>query len=229
MSYVSYLMQRYVFPQSGEVLTAVLGGLYSSTATTVVLARKAHDEGFSAQICGGIVAATAMMYLRLVVIVWVFNHDLGMHLALPMIVLGVVGLGVAFILDRFEQAKPITPRVFENPLQLGTALIFAGLLVFISALSQYVQATLGANGVLALAAVVGITDIDPFVISLAQSGVASVGVGTASAAIMIASSSNNVLKAVYTAAFSRKKEAIIPIGALAALSALGLIAAWFVR
>ena len=229
MSYASYLLQRYAFPKSGEVLTAILGGLYSSTATTVVLARKAHDEGFNAQICGGIVAATAMMYLRIVVIVSVFDLQLGERLAIPMIALGVIGLIGAFVLDRVEATKPPTPRVFANPLQLGTALIFASLLIIISVVSQYVQATLGANGVLALAAVVGITDIDPFVISLAQSGANAIGLGTASAAIMIASSSNNVLKAVYTAAFSRRREAMIPISALAALSALGLVAAWLVR
>lgn len=229
LSYGSYLLQRYVFPQSGEVLTAVLGGLYSSTTVTVVLARRARDQGFNAQICGGIVAATAMMYLRIVAIVSVFDRDLGLRLAIPMIALGAIGLGAAFFLDRLEKQKPAEPHVFANPLQLGTALVFAGLLVLISALSQYVQATLGAKGVLALAAVVGVTDIDPFVLSLAQSGAASIGVGTAACAVMIASSSNNLLKAAYTAAFSRKREAVVPMGALVALSALGLIAAWIVR
>ena len=49
ISYASYLLQRYVFPKRGVLLASVLGGLYSSTATTVVLARRAHDQGMSAE------------------------------------------------------------------------------------------------------------------------------------------------------------------------------------
>lgn len=230
LSYASYLLQRYAFPKSGEVLAAILGGLYSSTATTVVLARRAKDEGFNAQICGGIVAATAMMYLRILVVVSIFNRTLGMRLLIPMLALGAIGLVVALVLARAEGATGSEKNVqTTNPLQLSTALAFALLLIVISALSQYVQATLGATGVLALAAVVGVTDIDPFVISLAQGGAAIVGVTTAAAAIMIASSSNNLLKAIYTVAFSRRRESFVPASALAVLSGLGLAGAWFIH
>ncbi len=229
ISYASYLLQRYVFPKSGEVLSAILGGLYSSTTTTVVLARRAHDEGFNPQISGGIIAATAMMFLRILVIVAVFNHELGFVLLVPMLALGAVGLIAAFLLARLEKAPAPKDRPpASNPLQLGTAGIFAVLLIVISVLSQWVQATLGASGVLALAAVVGFTDIDPFVVSLAQNPMA-IGLATSAAAILIAASSNNVLKALYAVAFSRKRESAVPAGTLALLSVLGLVAAWLVR
>ncbi len=229
LSYVSYLLQRYVIPKSGVVLTAVLGGLYSSTATTVVLARRAHDEGFSAEICAGIIAATSMMYLRVLAIVAAFNFSLGARLALPMLALAVLGLVVAAVLTRARMLVPDEHPPAANPLQLGTALIFASLLIVISVVSQWVQVTLGTAGVLGLAAVVGITDIDPFVVSIAQGGDASIAIGVASAAIMIATSSNNLLKAVYTVAFSRKPTSMVPAGALLTLSVLGLVAAWMLR
>jgi uncharacterized membrane protein (DUF4010 family) len=44
VSYASYLLQRYVAPPGGGLWVAVLGGLYSSTATTVILARRARTE-----------------------------------------------------------------------------------------------------------------------------------------------------------------------------------------
>jgi uncharacterized membrane protein (DUF4010 family) len=74
--------------------------------------------------------------------------------------------------------------------------------------------------------VVGVTDIDPFVLSLAQGGATSIGIATAAVAIVIASSSNNLLKAVYAVAFTRRPQSIVPASALAALCVLGLIAAW---
>ena len=232
LSYASYLLQRYVLPSSGVLIAAALGGLYSSTATTVVLARTAHDEGITPDITAGIVAATAMMYLRMIVVVAIFNVALARAIVVPMIVLAVVSGGVAFTVARFVpgaarraegQPKTILP---SNPLRLGTALIFAGLLIVISVLSNWVQAHAGAHGILALAAVVGFTDIDPFVVSLAQSGAASIGMATAAVAIVIASSSNNLLKAVYTLAFTRRRASVIPAGALGMLCVLGLIAAW---
>ena len=68
ISYASYLLQRYVFPNGGTLLTSVLGGLYSSTAATAVLARRMRDEGPSPELEAGIVAATAMMYARILVV-----------------------------------------------------------------------------------------------------------------------------------------------------------------
>jgi uncharacterized membrane protein (DUF4010 family) len=228
LSYVSYLLQRYVFPGSGLLLAAVLGGMYSSTATTVVLARRAHDEGVTAPICAGIVAATAMMYFRIVIVCAIFNASLARAIAPALLALGVLCLLGAVVLDRFGGTGVVSKEVPGNPLQLGTAVVFAGLMIFISVVSNWVQSSLGSTGVLALAAVVGVTDIDPFVLTLAQGGAATVGLVTAAAAVIIASSSNNVLKAVYTVSFSRRRESLMPAGALLATSALGLVAAWFV-
>lgn len=240
LSYASYLLQRYVLPGSGVLVAAALGGLYSSTATTVVLARMAHDEGVMPEISAGIVAATAMMYLRTVVIVAIFNVALARGIVIPMIALALVSICVALGIARFSvipststalgtgSAKRSrgTNMVPTNPLRLGTAAIFAVLLIAVSLLSKWVQANAGAHGVLALAAVVGVTDIDPFVLSLAQGGAASIGLATAAIAIVIATSSNNVLKAAYTLAFTRRPQSVIPAGALTALCVLGLIAAW---
>jgi uncharacterized membrane protein (DUF4010 family) len=229
LSYASYLLQRFVLPSSGAIVAAALGGLYSSTATTVVLARDARDEGVTAEITAGIVIATAMMYLRMVVVVVIFNAALARAILVPMLVLAAISAVIAALLAR---AGPNVKRdakaamLPSNPLQLGTALIFAVLLIVISVVSTWVQAHLGAHGVLALAAVVGFTDIDPFVVSLAQGSAASIGIAFSAVAIVVASSSNNLLKAIYTLAFSRRRGALVPASALGALCVLGLITAW---
>ncbi len=226
LSYASYLLQRYALPRGGVIVTAALGGLYSSTATTVVLARQAHDDGVTRGITAGIVTATAMMYVRILVVVTIFNPPLARPLIVPLLVLAVIAGIVALFFARADTAREPTPTVTaSNPLKLGTAVIFAVLLIAVSLLSKWVQAHLGAQGVLALAAVVGITDIDPFVLSLAQGGAASIGIATSAVAIVIAASSNNILKAIYTVAFARRRESVVPAGILAALCVLGAIAA----
>lgn len=225
ISYVSYLLQRYVFPGRTTLLTSILGGLYSSTATTVVLSRRAHDEGMNAELQAGIIAASATMYVRILVICSLFNLSLGRLLTVPLLALALINALAAALRSR---AGTHSPTVIEpsNPLQISTALIFAVLFVVISILTTFAQSRLGHAGVFALASIVGVTDIDPFVLSLAQGGAAGVGLTTAAAAILIAASSNNVLKAVYCIAFSRRRESWIPASALAISAGLGIIFAF---
>ncbi len=221
ISYASYLLQRYVFPKRGILLASVLGGLYSSTATTVVLARRAHDEGMSTELESGIVAATGMMYLRVLAICSIFSAALGGTLLLPMLIPCAILLVVSWLRARWG-SHSVAHATAPNPLQIVTALVFAGLLVAISAITAFVETHLGRGGVLGLAAVVGVTDIDPFVLGLAQGGITKLGLPTAALAVVVATSSNNVLKAVYTAVFSRRRESWIPSGALAGVALLGV-------
>jgi uncharacterized membrane protein (DUF4010 family) len=225
ISYVSYILQTYVFPKGGTLLSAFIGGLYSSTATTVVLARRAREEGMTPEIEAGIDAATAMMYLRLLAVTAIFNLALAASLAPTLLVLFVMALLATWLRARFGTRTAATTQP-PNPLQLGAAFIFAGLFVVIAIATTYVRAHMGKEGVMALAAVVGVTDIDPFVLSLAQGGAADVGLKTAATAIVVASASNNALKAIYTLAFSRRKEAWIPALTLSGLGALGIALAF---
>ncbi|HEX8805593.1 MAG TPA: DUF4010 domain-containing protein, partial [Candidatus Aquilonibacter sp.] len=168
----------------------------------------------------------AMMYVRILVVVAIFNVALVRPLIAPMLALALAAAAVAAFFHRAGKSEKTTVEAApQNPLKLGTAVIFAVLLIAVSLVSKWVQAHLGAQGVLALAAVVGVTDIDPFVLSLAQGGAASIGIAMSAIAIVVAASSNNILKAAYTIAFSRSRASVIPAGILSALCVLGIVAA----
>jgi uncharacterized membrane protein (DUF4010 family) len=89
-----------------------------------------------------------------------------------------------------------------------------------------VRGEFGERGLYLLAAIVGLTDIDPFVLSVAAGGTQFLPIGGAAAAILIAASSNNVLKAAYAAGFAGVRTAAIPAAALVLLALGGGIAAW---
>lgn len=89
-----------------------------------------------------------------------------------------------------------------NPLDLTAAGIFAVLFVVVSVAASWAQSRYGTVGIYGLAAVVGVTDIDPFVLSLAQHGTGQLPAGVAAFAIVVATSSNNMLKAAYALAYS---------------------------
>jgi uncharacterized membrane protein (DUF4010 family) len=226
ISYASYLIDRYVMHDRGTVVAAVLGGLYSSTATTIVIARHAATAGYGRERSSGTILATAMMYVRMLVLVALFNLALARELLIPVIILIAFTCVLAAIAWRITPPVPPVHEPRENPLALGTALLFALLLIVFSQLSTWATAHMGNRGLLELAAVIGFTEVDPFVVSIAQNPALQIAV--AAGAILIATSSNDVLKAIFAAAISRRRDSRIPVAALCAIAVLGLLAAWIV-
>jgi len=232
LSYMSYLAQRYWAAAAHGLWMAALGGLYSSTATTVVLARQAKAEpALKRQARAGITLATAIMYLRLLVVVGIFNLALARILALPLCGLSLIGFLICGLQYRSgapnkEQAREAMPLAANaNPLELGAAAIFALLFVATSLLSTVAKSHFGISGIYALAAIIGVTDIDPFVLNLAQGGVAGIENAALAAAILIAASSNNILKAIYAACFAGGKATAASAAALVGLAVVGAAAA----
>jgi uncharacterized membrane protein (DUF4010 family) len=135
-SYVSYLAQRYWATASGGLWMAALGGLYSSTAATVVLARQAKAEpALRPQAEAGITLATAIMYLRILAIVAIFNLGLARTLVLPLCALSLAGFIFCAVQYRWragvdkQSAQAMHLAASANPLELGAAAIFALLFV----------------------------------------------------------------------------------------------------
>jgi uncharacterized membrane protein (DUF4010 family) len=233
LSYASYLAQRYWAAAARGLWMAALGGLYSSTATTVVLARQAAAElGMRANAQAGITLATAIMYLRILAIVAFFNLALARQLAPAMLGLSVAGLVICALQYRFAK-RPADAKAQDaglpptggNPLELGPAAIFAILFVAVSVVSNWAKAEFGTSGIYTLAAIVGVTDIDPFVLNLAQGGTTGMSNGVLAAAILIAASSNNILKALYAAVFAGGRATIFSALVLVLLAVAGLVIA----
>lgn len=228
LSYASYLLQRFITPARGDLMVALLGGLYSSTATTVVLARAAAAKPATNSIAqAGIILATALMYLRILAIVAIFDLPLALDIAPAAVLLSLAGVAMAAL--QYRRARRVSviadkagPR---NPLELTAAAVFAVLFVVTSIATQWAQSRFGALGVNALAAVVGFVDIDPFVLNLAQSGPGGLPLDGLISAILIAMSSNNVLKAVYAAAFAGWRASLPAATALLVLAGGGIAAA----
>jgi uncharacterized membrane protein (DUF4010 family) len=229
LSYASYLLQRYVPARFGMLWPAVLGGAYSSTVTTVALAREQGRLGplaaRRADLTIGIILATAVMYVRFDVIVAFFSPKLGLLLLPAMAVCCALAAAIAgwrWLRRPRQSASPITKLPAPNPLQLGAAVTFAASYVVLAVASAWVGRNFGERGVYALATLTGFTDANPFVLSLAQGGVAGLPLRAAAAAVLVAASSNNVLKACYALAFGGARAARPAALALFLLAAVGV-------
>ncbi len=207
VSYLSYLLKKFIFPKTGMILTGLLGDLYSSTATTVVLARKSKEPDAALnQVSASVILATAMMFIRIYILIIIFNQMLAKLMIIPFSVLTVFTFMVAWLLFKWGKKgenTELTDTKHKNPLEFKTALLFAVLFVVFAALTKYVLKTYGTQGLDVLSLIVGVTDIDPFLMSL-FTGKYQIAIQVISSATLIAISSNNLMKLGYAIALGNK-------------------------
>ena len=225
VSYAGYALQRALKGQGGVLAAATLGGAYSSTVTTVTLAKRAKDANRPRLYSGAILMASGMMYLRLTILLGLFNHELLVRLGPAFLVLGVAALAAGWAWSRGDKAgaaaESVSPEP-KNPLELDAAFLFAALFVGILIVTHIALAHLGRGGLYGLAALMGLTDVDPFIMGMTQAAPATTPVGLAAGAIVIAAASNNALKGGYAYFFADRRTGREGLLLLVALSALGL-------
>ena len=225
VSYGSYVIQKLTKGQGGVILAALLGGAYSSTVTTVVLAKRAARESRPHLFAGGTLIASGVMYLRLAGLVTMFNRNLLLTLGVPFAILAGVGVGAGWLWTRIPDTRAgEVKREFEpkNPLELRAAFFFALLFLAILVATHLVITYLGRAGVYTLAGLMGVTDVDPFIMGMTQSAGGVTSLKVASAAILIAAASNNLVKGIYAYWFSDRKTGVESLCLLGGLTAAGL-------
>lgn len=226
ISYASYVLQKVTKGQGGVVLAALLGGAYSSTATTIVMARRAAREQQPHLFAGGILIASGVMYLRLTILLALFNRQLMALLWAPFLVLAALAVGCGWLWTRRadKSAQALQPESDpKNPLEMLTAFLFAALFLAMLVATQLAVTYLGKAGVNTLAAIMGVTDVDPFIMGLTQAAGTLTPLKVASGAILIAAASNNLVKGIYAYSLAGRKTGVQSLAFLAGLAAAGLV------
>jgi uncharacterized membrane protein (DUF4010 family) len=208
VSYGSYVIQKLTKGQGGVILAALLGGAYSSTATTVALAKQSLTESRPRLLSGATLIASGVTYLRLGVLVALFNRNLMAALGPPFLALAGLGMGAGWLWTRAPAAKSKAEAEGsepKNPLELSAAFLFALVFVAILVITHVVIDALGKAGVYTLAGLVGVTDVTPFVMGMTQSAGQTTAIAVASVAILISAASNNIVKAIYAYTLSERQ------------------------
>lgn len=228
ISYCSYLLKKFAFPDSGILITGLLGGLYSSTATTIILARKEKQGIAGPQTVSAIMVANGMMYLRILFLAYIFNTAVALQLSVPFLVLFAITLGLARITNAKNTASELpggpedSLTANKNPLEFRTAAIFGVLFVVFAIVTDFVSKSYGSSGITGLAYIVGVTDIDPFLLNLLQQKT-EIMQTTIILAIINATNSNNLLKMIYAISLGSRSIRKSVIFNFALLIASGLI------
>ncbi len=226
VSYGSYLLEKAAKGKGGVRLAALLGGAYSSTFTTFVMARHAREAKTPHCYSGAILLASGVMYFRFLALIAFFNIELMRRLALPFLILGAIGVAGGWawsnLPDGGEKGAD-AGYLTKNPLELASAFSLAVVFVAMLVATNFALVHLGRGGIYGLAVLSGLAPVDPFIMGLTQTAGKLTSLGLAAAGVVVAAASNNFAKALVAVALADSKTGRQTLFLLLGLTAMGLL------
>lgn len=196
LNFAGYLARRATSVAIGTTLTGLLGGLFSSTAVALTFSRQSRDHpGAGASLGLGVVAACTILFPRLLVLTLALQPSLVGALLpffLPPVAVGALAMGLG--LRRAERSSEAAPPVSRNPLNLGSAIALAAIFQAVLMLMAFVGERFGRAGILATAAMVGVTDTDAVALSMCHLAATPELITLAATAVTVAVLANTLLK-----------------------------------
>ena len=197
LGFVGYLLEKKFGEKLGLWMAGILGGIVSSTAVTLSMGRMAKkNPSRSSSALQATLLSSSVTYLRMLVLIWFINGSFLPILWTRLVFLSSVGIILSIRMLRKESpAVQSEMPELQNPFEIRPALGFALMFVILSVVTGFVKSTIGNSGLLGLSAIVGVSDITPFILSLIQGSDGTVRIFTS--AIILALMSNTIAKAIY--------------------------------
>ena len=234
LGFAGYVAVRIFGGHRGLAMTGLLGGLASSTATTLAMSRESRDQPGLGQVCAlAVILACTVMLARVAVLVGAVSPTL-LGAAAPWLALMAVPaiIFAAWSWRHFrdeEAAGTANPAEAHNPLNLRVAIQFAVLYALIVLLVKWAQDVFGGAGLYVASFLSGLTDLDAISLSLAQlQKTGHVLANEGARALVIAAMANALLKAgiaVTLGSASMRRPVLLVLGATALCAGL---AAWLI-
>ncbi|HZI26817.1 MAG TPA: MgtC/SapB family protein [Gemmatimonadaceae bacterium] len=233
LNFAGYLARRAVGAERGYGVTGLMGGLVSSTAVTFQFSRLSRsDPSLGTGLAVGVLGASTVLLPRVLIVSTILNADVGRALVpfvIPPFVVGAAMLLFA-VARRWEPAQVAKQAdELQNPLRLSSAIKMALAFQASLMLISYVSSTIGASGVLASAALLGLTDMDALTLSMSRLGTTPDLVRLSARAIAIGLLGNAALKIALVIGLGASRYrwlAAMGLGALAVTGAIVLAVFW---
>ena len=227
LSFVGYIANRIFGARHGTIATALIGGAYSSTAVTQSLAQRLGTKEAGGAEPAGIALASAVMYLRVLVLVGVLANRMLAPLALIIAPALVVAWAAGFWLYR-SAPKSESGVPAGNPIALLPALTFLAFVAGAAVAARWAQGQFGEQGIALLLFLMGSMDVDASIVTAGGLPEAAIGAKLAAIAIGGTVVANMAVKIGVTLAYARGKgtSAAIALGASMLVLGASLTAAW---
>lgn len=195
LNFIGYFLVKYVGSKRGILLTAILGGLISSTAVAWIYASRSKESPeLSKEYAAGIIIASAIMFPRLAILAYIFNSAILLNLVIPFTILTLICLISALLFIKKNTDVTKTAINLGNPLNIWNALGFGGIYVVILFAVFYGNQFFGESGLYYSALIAGLADTDAITISMAKFGSLEEKLTLATNVIITATISNMIVK-----------------------------------
>jgi uncharacterized membrane protein (DUF4010 family) len=170
ISLAGYVASKVFGRTAGTVLSGILGGVISSTGQTVGYARRTlgSSRGSMDAAMVVIVIAANVTYARIAFEIAATAPAFANTAIPPLLVMAGVGLVVSLLTWLAHRNEEIGSPEQENPTQLRSAVLFAGVFAIVLLVSAWGQKHFGTGGAYAVAAISGTTNLDAITLSNAQ-------------------------------------------------------------
>ncbi len=227
IGFSGYVLMKVLGPPRGISLTGILGGLASSTATTISFSSASREHpAMSAYYARTVVLASSMMIPRVLLLMLIIYPPLLRVISIPFITMLVSGLGIAFFLQRKNTtgANDLEhPVNLTHPLKLSTAIKFGLIFAMVLIILEFAQESFGSIGVYFASASAGLVNMNAVALSVGQMvGQAQLDIRVAGIAVVIAALMNTISKgAIVCFTGSRElRRTVVPSFAVVLLTGL---------
>ncbi len=198
IGFAAYAAIKVLGQRVGLGITGILGGLASSTAVTLTMSRLSKDSPALTATCQlSIIAACATMFPRVAVIALLFSPEVSMLLLIPVAIVTTCAFGTAAWLWRRSASEQSDSGKYQpemNPLSWRMALSFGAFYALILFLTHMAQAEFGEGGIMSVAGLSGLTDVDAITLSVSEMSRERLSAILAAQAILLACASNSLVK-----------------------------------
>jgi uncharacterized membrane protein (DUF4010 family) len=226
-SFLGYVANRIFGERHGTIATALIGGAYSSTAVTQSLAQRLGSEDKGGAEPAGIALATAVMYIRVIVLVGLLATRVMLDFALLMLPALIVAWAAGFWLYR-KAPQCDAPAPPGNPIAILPALGFLAFVALAAVAARWAAGRFGEQGLATLLLITGTMDVDTAIITLGGLDPKAIGAGLAALALAGTVLANMCVKLGITLVYARSKGASAALALGASMVALGatIAVAW---
>jgi uncharacterized membrane protein (DUF4010 family) len=171
IGFSGYIAIKILGPRKGIGLSGFLGGLVSSTATTVTFSKRSRecgDQGSSLSYAMAVILACSTMFPRVLLEVLVINPDLLGSLAAVMGSMAAAGFIFCFVLWKKSGDEKGDEVKYQNPFSISLALKFAVVFAAIVFISRVAEVSFGDGGIYAISVITGFSDVDPMTLTMSQ-------------------------------------------------------------
>jgi len=199
INFLGYILVKVVGPKKGIGLSGLLGGLASSTATTLSFSQRSQtQEGLDKPFAVAIIAGWVLMFFRVIVEVAVVNNRLLPEIWPVMTAMGFSGLLYALYLYFSQTAVDEEELNLSNPFELGPAIKFGLIFALVLFVTKAAEVYIGEKGLYFTSFLAGLADVDAITLSIAgltKSG-QGIALSTGRTAIILAAIANTAAKGV---------------------------------